>query len=301
MEVKERFLQHIGAERRLSPKTVEAYEVSLRLFDDFLTCLPDSRTLLGADGDNIREWMEQLMEQGCSAAYVNRSLAALRTFYKFCLKNELVQVDPAHAVVGPKIPKRLPRFFKDGEMERLFQLLDERIEQSGGRKRFDAVRTRTIIYVFYLTGLRASELISLDDSMVDMLNFEMKVTGKRNKQRVIPFAKELSDVLNEYIAIRDATVSRLGDALFVDDRGNRMKYEKVKKIVKENMGAVSSLAKCTPHVLRHTFATSMLNNDANLESVKKLLGHQRLGTTEIYTHTTFEKLRRIYNEAHPRK
>lgn len=301
MEIKERFLQHLSTERRLSPKTVETYAVSLKLFEQFLVSLPDARTLVTADSDNIRDWMEQLMEQRRSAAYVNRSLAALRTFYKFCLTNGVVEVDPAHSVTGPKKPKRLPHFFKESEMEKILGMFDERIEQSEGRCRFNAVRTRTIIYILYLTGLRASELISLDDSMVDMVSREIKVTGKRNKQRVIPFADELHAVLQDYVSLRDATVTRQDNALLVDDKGKRIAYVKVRAIVKENMSAVSTLKKCSPHVLRHTFATTMLNNDANLESIKKLLGHQSLGTTEIYTHTTFEKLKQIYNEAHPRQ
>lgn len=301
MEVKEQFLQHISTERRLSVKTVETYGASLRLFEEFLAALPDPRILVTADSDNIRDWMERLMEQGCSAVYVNRSLAALRTFYKFCFAQGIVQVDPAHNVVGPKKDKRLPRFFKESEMEQLFESLDANTCGEDGRQTFDAVRTHTIIYVFYLTGLRASELISLDDAMVDMVSKELKVTGKRNKQRIVPFGEELHEVLKEYVSVRDSSVCRQDDALFVNNKGQRVSYWQVEKIVKDNLSRFSSLSKCTPHVLRHTFATTMLNHDANLESIKKLLGHQSLNTTEVYTHTTFEQLKRIYNETHPRQ
>ena len=165
---------------------------------------------------------------------------------------------------------------------------------------FYNVRTRTIIYTFYLTGLRVSELISLDDSMVDFVSREMKVTGKRNKQRVIPFGEELERVLSYYMKRRDESVEREDDALFVSEKGVRVTYAQVRRLVKENLQAVSNLDKCTPHVLRHTFATAMLNHDANLESIKKIMGHQSLNTTEIYTHTTFEQLRRTYGDAHPR-
>lgn len=298
MDVGERFLQHLSVERRLSSGTVEAYGVSLRLFRDFLSALPDPRSLETADSDNIRDWMERLMENGKSAAYVNRSLAALRTFYRFCLSGGILSVDPAHSVSGPKKPKRLPRFVKDSEMDALADMMWK--GRDDPEEPFDDVRARTIIYTFYLTGLRAAELISLDDSMVDFVSRELKVTGKRDKQRVVPFGEELEKMLREYIGRRDAAVSREDDALFVSGKGKRVTYAQVRKLVKENLQAVSSLDKCSPHVLRHTFATAMLNHDANLESVKKLLGHQSLNTTEIYTHTTFELLKKTYGNAHPR-
>lgn len=298
MDVGERFMQHLSVERRLSSGTVEAYGVSLRLFRDFLSALPDPRSLETADSDNIRDWMERLMENGKSAAYVNRSLAALRTFYRFCLAGGILSVDPAHSVSGPKKPKRLPRFVKDSEMDALADMMWK--GRDDPEEPFDDVRARTIIYTFYLTGLRAAELISLDDSMVDFVSRELKVTGKRDKQRVVPFGEELEKMLREYIGRRDAAVSREDDALFVSGKGKRVTYAQVRKLVKENLQAVSSLDKCSPHVLRHTFATAMLNHDANLESVKKLLGHQSLNTTEIYTHTTFELLKKTYGNAHPR-
>lgn len=298
MDVGERFLQHLSVERRLSSGTVEAYGVSLRLFRDFLSALPDPRSLETADSDNIRDWMERLMENGKSAAYVNRSLAALRTFYRFCLAGGILSVDPAHSVSGPKKPKRLPRFVKDSEMDALADMMWKGRDDL--EEPFDDVRARTIIYTFYLTGLRAAELISLDDSMVDFVSRELKVTGKRDKQRVVPFGEELEKMLREYIGRRDAAVSREDDALFVSGKGKRVTYAQVRKLVKENLQAVSSLDKCSPHVLRHTFATAMLNHDANLESVKKLLGHQSLNTTEIYTHTTYELLKKTYGNAHPR-
>lgn len=281
--------------------TVTTYSQSLKLFDEFIAALPDPRTLETADSDNIRDWMEQLMEQGRSAAYVNRSLAALRTFYKFCFAQRVVAVDPAHGVVGPKKEKRLPRFFREGDMDKLLDSFDEAEPTGDDKSRLGDMRKRAIINVLYHTGLRASELISLDDSMVDMVANQLKVTGKRNKQRMVPFGEDLHNVLKEYVTLRDRVVDRQDDALFVDNKGKRVTYNTVRQIVKTEMSAVSSLDKCTPHVLRHSFATSMLNHDANLESIKKLLGHQSLNTTEIYTHTTFEQLKKIYNEAHPRR
>lgn len=295
MEIKERFLQYISVERRLSQKTVETYAESLKLFEDFLVTMSDPRNLVNADSDNIRDWMERLMEQKRSAAYVNRSLAALRTFYKFCYATGMVNVDPAHSVIGPKKEKRLPQFLKDKEMDKLFELLEQKEEN------YNNVRARTIIYMLYLTGLRSAELLQLDDDMIDFVSKELKVTGKRNKQRLIPFGTELHEVLQRYIAVRDENISRQDNALFVTEKGERMTYSQIRILVNKALSLVTSLKKRSPHVLRHTFATTMLNNEANLESIKKLLGHQSLNTTEVYTHTTFEQLKRIYNEAHPRK
>ena len=154
--------------------------------------------------------------------------------------------------------------------------------------------------MFYETGLRLAELVGLDDEAVDMNSRQLKVTGKRNKQRIVPFGEEMAETLKGYMQLRDEKVGRLSKALFVTEKGLRMNRDQVRYEVKKNISRVSSLKKRTPHVLRHTFATTMLNHEAGLESVKKLLGHESLNTTEIYTHTTFEHLKKVYEEAHPR-
>lgn len=290
----DKFLQFIRVERRLSESTVETYTVTLRLFRDYLAGLPEPRELVAADSDNIRDWITLLMEEKHSAAYVNRSLVALRTFFKFCLLSGEIVVDPVRTITGPKKPKRIPQFIDEKDMDKLLSQLEEQTDD------FNIVRARTIIYILYLTGLRASELLSLDDNMIDFVNKEIKATGKRNKQRIIPFAQELQDVVCSYLALRDEKIERIDNALFVANKGKRLTYGQLRKIVKENLSLVSTMKKLSPHLLRHTFATSMLNHDANLESIQKLLGHQSLNATEIYTHTTFEQLKRIYNEAHPR-
>lgn len=292
--IEEKFIQFIRVERRLSESTVETYAVTLRLFRDYLAGLPEPRELVAADSDNIRDWITLLMEEKHSAAYVNRSLVALRTFFKFCLLSGEIVVDPVRTITGPKKPKRIPQFIDEKDMDKLLSQLEEQTDD------FNIVRARTIIYILYLTGLRASELLSLDDNMIDFVNKEIKVTGKRNKQRIIPFAQELQDVVCSYLALRDEKIERIDNALFVGNKGKRLTYGQLRKIVKENLSLVSTMKKLSPHLLRHTFATSMLNHDANLESIQKLLGHQSLNATEIYTHTTFEQLKRIYNEAHPR-
>lgn len=235
------------------------------------------------------------MDKGNNATSINRRLSALRSFYRFMLSRHLVEKDPSMMVKGPKKSKPLPQFLKESEMN---MLLDKVLPEA--KKNYKDVRARTIILTFYETGIRLAELIGLDDASVDFSNHQLKVLGKRNKQRIVPFGGELEQALHDYIEIRNRDIGRCCEALFVTEDGQRMNRNKVRYEVKKNLSAVCTLKERTPHVLRHTFATVMLNHNAGLESVKKLLGHERLSTTEIYTHTTFEQLKRIYENAHPR-
>jgi integrase/recombinase XerC len=205
----------------------------------------------------------------------------------------MVERDPAHMIVGPKKSKPLPQFLREGEMD---QLLDK-VEWGDTYK---DVRARTLLLLFYETGIRLSELIGLDDVDVDFAGRQLKVTGKRDKQRVIPFGEELAAELKRFMELRDEKVAKQSPAVFLTEKGERMSKSQVHYVVHKHLSRVTTLKKRSPHVLRHTFATAMLNHKAGLESVKKLLGHESLETTEIYTHTTFEQLKRVYKEAHPR-
>ena len=288
------FLNYLRYERNSSPQTVQTYEESLREFESYIS-LRDSRLSLQAvDADLIRDWMESLMDKGNTASTINKKLSALRSFYRFSLKRKLVEKDPAHGIVGPKKSKPLPQFLRESEMDHLL----DRLEWDNNYK---DVRARTILLLFYEAGLRRSELTGLDDVNIDFGSRQLKVTGKRNKQRIIPFGQELADALNQYLeARREQFGLRENSALFLSDKGERMTGSQVYLIVHRYLTLVTSLKKRSPHVLRHTFATAMLNNGAGLESIKKLLGHESVDTTEIYAHTTFEQLKRIYKEAHPR-
>lgn len=288
------FLRYLSHEKNLSRRTETEYESDLRAFETYFKGLDDQLTWETVDADIIRSWMESMMEKGNTATSVNRRLSALRSFYRFAISRELLTKDPAHVVKGPKKNAPLPQFLRESEMDRLLdgeEMWDET---------FDSVRARTIIMTFYATGIRVSELVGLDDAAIDFSTGQMKVTGKRNKQRIIPFGEELSTALKQYIAERDKQIGHPTEALFTNNKGQRIKSENVRAIVKSHLSKVTSIKKRSPHVLRHTFATAMLNNDAGLESVKKLLGHESLETTEIYTHTTFEQLKRVYKQAHPR-
>lgn len=288
----EAFLDYLRFERNYSEHTVVAYETDLRQFGDFLKSVGEELDYTNVDADLIRSWVVTLMDSSKSTS-VNRKLSSLRSFYRFLMKRGKTTVNPLAKITGPKNSKPLPTFLRENDMDRL---LDE-ISYGEG---FEAVRDRMILETFYATGMRLSELIGLNDADVDFSAMQMKVTGKRNKQRLIPFAGELAADLREYIIIRNETIPERSDAFFVLKNGKRMYPEKVYGIVRRNLAKVVSVKKKSPHVLRHTFATAMLNHEAELKSVKELLGHESLATTEIYTHTTFEELKKVYEQAHPR-
>ena len=289
----EQFLDYIRYERNLSPQTVLTYEHSLHDLESYFKGLDDSLDWKSIDSDIIRDWLAFMLDKGAKATSVNTALSAVRSFFRFALGRKLVEKDPAHLIEGPKKLKPLPQFVREKEMN---ELLDD-IEWGTTYK---DVRARTIILMLYETGVRVSELTGLDDADIDFTTGQLKVTGKRNKQRIVPFGEELAAVMQQYRELRDAQVVRQSEALLLTEKGERMTRCQVYGIVRRNLSMVTTLKKRSPHVLRHSFATAMLNNGAGLESVKKLLGHESLETTEIYTHTTFEQLKRVYKEAHPR-
>ena len=293
MEVKG-FLDYLRFERNYSARTVKEYGDDLRAFELFFKNLDTSLTWENVDSDVIRDWMESMMDKGNIATSVNRRLSAVRSFYRFALSRGFISRDPAHGITGPKKEKPLPQFVREAELD---ALLDE---SAWNMDCFSDVRARTLILLIYETGVRISELLGIDDMAVDFGAGQLKVMGKGGKQRIIPFGRELSETLAGYMALRDASVVKKSPALFLGNDGERETYWQARREVRNNLSRVCTLKKRSPHVLRHSFATAMLNNGAGLESVKKLLGHSKLTTTEIYTHTTFEQLKRVYESAHPR-
>jgi integrase/recombinase XerC len=272
---------------------VQRYRRSLQDFEDYFKVLDETLTWTTVDDDVVRNWLEALMDKGNKETSVNADLAALKTFYRFALARKLVAKDPAHNVKGPKKQKPLPQFVRENEMDRL-------LDEQNWSNKYKDVRARTIILLLYETGVRRSELVGIDDKDVDLSAKQLKVTGKRNKQRVIPFGDELAEELRSYMELRNKEVGKLSPALFVSEKGKRLTGGQVYQEVRHQLSKVTTMKKRSPHVLRHSFATALLNHDAGLESVRQLLGHESLETTEIYTHTTFEQLRRIYKDAHPR-
>ena len=290
----DQFLSYLQYERNRSERTVKAYGDDLRSFEAFFKNLDDQLSWETVDSDVIRSWMESMMDKGNTATSINRRLSAVRSLYRFALSRGIVDRDPAHGLKGPKGKKLLPQYLRESEMDRL--LADDMWTDEMGD-----LRARTIILMFYSTGIRLSELTGLDNASVDLAAQQLKVRGKGNKERLIPFGSELQKALRLYAERRDAENPSDGQAFFVGDDGQRMTSQQVRQIVQHHLSRVTTMKKRSPHVLRHTFATAMLNNEAGIESVKKLLGHSKLSTTEIYTHTTFEQLRRAYAKAHPRE
>lgn len=287
------FLEYLLLERNYSEKTIVAYGTDLREFEGYFKKENAELEFTTVDASVVRNWVMNLMDEGRTETSVNRKLSSLRSFYRFLLRKKLITVDPMLKVTGPKKKKPLPSFVREKDMNRL---LDELAFDEG----FEGQRDRTILEVFYATGMRLSELIGLDDGNVDFSARLIKVTGKRNKQRLIPFGNELAEDLRVYIKVRDEALPGGAEAFFVRKDGKRMYPMQVYRLVKRNLSKVVALKKRSPHVLRHTFATAMLNDNAELRAVQELLGHESLATTEVYTHTTFEELKKVYELAHPR-
>ncbi len=289
----EKFLDYLRYERNRSELTISSYEKSLEDFESYFKQRDSQLSWESVDSDIIRDWMESMMDKGDMASTVNNRLSAVRSFFRFALAKQLLAKDPARLVRGPKKGKPIPQFVREQEMDRLIDT-----PQMWQDDKDTPLRARTIIILLYGTGMRLAELVGLNVGDVDLAESQLKVTGKRNKQRIIPFGNEVKQALTAYLAERSADGKT--EALFTDDNGERINRYYVQRTVKKHLSMVTTQKKRSPHVLRHSFATAMLNNGASIESVRKLLGHESVSTTEIYTHTTFEQLKREYSKAHPR-
>lgn len=289
----ETFLNYLKLELLRSECTVKGYKSDLLEFKAFLSAEDETIGWKDVDADLVRGWIEQLMDNGYAPASVNRKLSSLRTFYKLLIREKVVRVSPLARLQGPKRKKPLPYFVREEDMNRL---LDEADFGEG----FEACRDKVVILMFYTTGIRLSELVGMNDADVDFASMQLKVLGKGNKQRMIPFGIELRDALLGYISSRDRNCERADEAFFVNKKGCRICRSKVQALVRKHLSKVVRMKKRSPHVLRHSFATSLLNNQAELGVVKELLGHESLAATEVYTHMTFEELKKVYKSAHPR-
>lgn len=288
------FLLYLQYEKKYSICTLQAYRDDLLQFQQFINNNNNEFKLQTINAFIIRKWIIFLMEKKYSPRSVNRKLSSLKSFFRYLYQKKQRNFSSIKIIKGLKTNKMLPHFIRDKEMNNLLlNLLEE--------KKFEDKRDKTILDVFYTTGIRCSELVGLKDKDIDFESNLIKVTGKRNRQRLIPFSKILKEVLQTYKIVRDRTIPTIKEiAFFVRKDGRSLNHNIVYYIVKKRLFHISYLSKKSPHVLRHTFATSMLNNGANLNAVKELLGHSTLANTEIYTHLTFEKLKKIYFQAHPR-
>jgi len=294
MSHKESFLQYLQIQKRYSLHTVRSYLNDLDQFYLFLSSQGLSDDPVMVTSHDIRAWIVCMLENKYSTVSVHRKISCLRVFYRYLRKEGIVKSDPLEKVVLPKRKKTLPVFVEE---EALTNLLDNYSFGDG----FAGIRNRTIIELLYLTGIRRSELIGLRDQDVDLAEGSLKVTGKRNKQRIIPLVKSFNQRLEEYIKVRNENVDTSDNGwFFITDKGNKLYDKYVYNTVNNYLSMVTTIEKKSPHILRHTFATHMLNRGADLNSIKELLGHANLSATQIYTHNTFEKLKKVYKQAHPR-
>jgi len=284
------FVEYLQFEKRFSPHTLVAYQTDLSQFIDYLEHTYEIKAIEEVNHSLIRSWIVDLMNHKISPRSVNRKITTLKTFYKFLLRQKIVIENPMLKIQSPKTSKRLPVFVEKEKMDTLLDNIEFGEDAAG-------LRNKLIIELFYATGMRLSELINLKESDVDLYANQVKVLGKRNKERIIPFAAELKNLIKKYIASKSESPI---DLLFLSDKGKKMSEKFVYTSVKMYLSQVTTIDKKSPHVLRHTFATHMLNNGADLNAIKDLLGHANLSATQVYTHNTVEKLKNIHKQAHPK-
>ncbi len=288
-----KFLQYLQYEKKFSSHTVLSYHTDLLQFCDFLELEAEYFSPQSVTAAVIQQWILSLLDKGNSSRSISRKISTLKSFWRFLLLQNLAVENPTKKIILPKTNKPLPAFYKQNEMDAV--LSDD--GQVGG---FEQIRNRVIIDLFYQSGLRVSELISLRDSDIDSSKGQLKVIGKRNKERIVPLGKNICDEIDSYRQMRNEQIEVEDDSVFVLKNGKKMYSKAIYNIVHDKMSGVSTLHKQSPHVLRHTFATTLLDNGADINAVKDLLGHSSLATTQVYTHVSFSELNKIYKQAHPR-
>lgn len=293
----ELFLNYLTVERRFSKHTIISYQTDLLQFSNYIKNTYEIDEIKEVSHLYIRSWIVSLMESKIDVKSVNRKITTLRSFYKFLIKTEALDKNPMLKIQAPKISKKLPEFLDEKKMDALFDIM------ANDGKDYYQVRDFLILDFFYRTGVRLSELIELKMPEVNLYNLTITVTGKRNKVRQIPISMSFRQAIEKYTVLRKEFLKSTGldsQYFFIENKGNKMYPVFVYRIVKANIKMVSTGKKKSPHVLRHTFATAMLNNGADINAIKEILGHSNLSATQIYTHNTIEKLKEVYKQAFPK-
>ncbi len=289
------FIDYLKFEKRYSAHTIRSYHDDLVHFFDFLEIQFGNVRIKEISQSFVRSWLASLKDDDNTARTINRKISTLKSFFKYQLKNGVIENTPMFTITAPKISKRLPVFINEKDLKDLTKALATNTED------WDGLNTKMLITVFYSTGMRLSELINLREKQVDFSRKQLKILGKGNKERIIPAGEELLLTIRDYINEKRKVFEKTDDALLVSSRGKKLypkyAYNLVRGILNEE---VKTLDKKSPHVLRHTFATHLMNNGANLDAVKELLGHASLASTQVYTHNTIEKLKNVYKKAHPK-
>lgn len=288
------FIDYLKFEKRYSHHTITSYQTDLFDFLNYLEQLFGKTAIKKIDHSSVRSWLASLKENKFTAKSINRKISSLRSFFKYLLKTGVIESTPMINVVSPKISKRLPVFVKEEDTRKLVETLNTVTEN------WKTLNGKMLITLFYATGMRLSELINLRDKHFDSSRSQIKVLGKGNKERIIPINSEVIRIIRDYQKQKDKYFEKTEDTLLVTEKGKRMYPKYGYLLVKKYLCEVSTLDKKSPHVLRHTFATHLMNNGADLNAVKELLGHSSLAATQVYTHNTIEKLKDIHKKAHPR-
>ncbi len=290
----QQFLEHLKYQKRYSQHTIISYENDLTAFSTFMGKEYADTQIDKIKTTYIRTWLAEMKEDQMASRSLNRKISALRSFFKYLLKNDIVKVNPVTTIISPKMPKRLPQFVEEKDTNHLFS---EVVFSEG----FKGETEKLILEILYNTGIRKAELISLKEYQIDISNSQIKVLGKGNKERIIPISKILINDIKLYIAEKRRLIGRGEEGfLFVTDKGKPLDPKQVYNIAKKYLTKVTTIDKKSPHILRHSFATHLMNNGADLNAVKELLGHSSLAATQIYTHNTIEKLKDVYKKAHPK-
>ncbi len=288
------FLKYLQYEKRYSQHTITSYHTDLNQFEKFISFRYSDIKIEEADHKIIREWLVFLMEENNNPRSINRKIASLRSYYKFLLKQELIGRDPTLKIRILKSPKNIPQFVKEVD---IIRILDEHDYEEG----FEGIRDKLLLELLYGTGIRMSELINMKENDIDYFEESVKVLGKRNKERVIPLSKELIRLIKKYsIEKRKIFNTNEIDYIIVTNKGSKCYPMMVYRTVKKYLDIFTTLDKRSPHILRHTFATHLLNKGAELNAVKDLLGHTSLAATQVYTHNSLEKLKKVFDQAHPK-
>jgi integrase/recombinase XerC len=288
------FLDYLKFEKRYSPHTLSSYENDIRAFSSYLNENFGTVYLQDINSGMIRSWLASLKESQITSKSINRKISSLRSFFKYHLKRGAIKVMPTANVTAPKISKRLPVFVKEEETRQLIETLDRSTEN------WKSLNTKMLINLFYATGMRLSELINLKEKQVDRSRSQIRVLGKGNKERLIPVSKDMIELIRVYEEEKRKEFGEEGETLLLTEKGKKMYPKYAWTLVNESLKGASTLEKRSPHVLRHTFATHLMNNGADLSAVKELLGHSSLAATQVYTHTTIEKLKDVHKKAHPK-
>ena len=288
------YLDYLKYEKRYSIHTITSYQTDLVNFIDFLELQFGGSSLEGVNHNFIRSWLAHLKEKGLTAKSLNRKISSLKSFFKYQLKIGAIETTPMAKVISPKIGSRLPVFIKEEDTKKLVEGLSQSTED------WKTLNAKMLITIFYATGMRLSELINLKDRQVDFSNSQVKVLGKGNKERIIPVSKEILEAIWGYQLLKKKDFEITDDVLLVTEKGKKMYPKYAYLLVNHILGKTNTLDKKSPHVLRHTFATHLMNNGADLNAVKELLGHSSLASTQVYTHNTIEKLKNVHKKAHPK-